>query len=88
MADTLPIQKNLFNPHDALRSFYHHYPCGVARVALWKWFIVTSKGNFKELSDKSQEEFATFFDALQDLIKAAYLLQLQEYQQQEKGGDA
>lgn len=80
-------EKVKLNPAATISSFYHCYPPGVARVALWKWFIVTSKGNFKDLNDKTQEEFAAFFDALQDLIKAVHLLQQFPQTQQKEGGE-
>lgn len=67
---------NTLPPLQAIESFFSNYSPETARDLLWKWLFKTAKENLSRLSKEETEQFALFFDGLQDLIEAAAELHL------------
>jgi hypothetical protein len=63
------------DPVDVMNVFFNNYTPTEAQNLLWKWFVLSIKGEFKKLSPEDVQQFADFFERLQNLVLASYALQ-------------
>ena len=65
----------LENPMLALDRFFDFEHLPGIRELLWLWLKVTVTGSYSELEDKEKRELLDFYELLETLVEAAYLLQ-------------
>lgn len=65
-------------PLEAMEHFFKSYTTVEAQSLLWRWFVLSIRNEFRELSTDEMQRFADFFDQLQNLVIAAHAIQQSE----------
>lgn len=66
--------KEIEDPHKVLEDFFLSYKPEECRKALWKWLRLTIGGDFSSLESNERSDLISFYENLQKLLEATYLL--------------